>query len=61
MKTTTLGKYLAAKRTMKSNPTVDNIVNFVEAVMLYKGTLTSYHYDLAKLYLNKCKITKDLE
>jgi hypothetical protein len=55
MKTTTLGKYLAAKRNMKSNPTLDNIIEFVEAAKVYKGTLTSYHYDLANLYLKKCK------
>lgn len=55
MKTTTLGKYLAAKRTMKSNPTVDNVMKFVEAAKEHKGTLTEYHYDLACLYLKKCK------
>lgn len=55
MKTTTLGNYLKAKHTMKSKPTFDNIVNFVEAAKVHKGTLTSYHYDLANLYLKKCK------
>lgn len=55
MKTTTFGNYLKAKHTMKSKPTRDNIVNFVEAAKAHKGTLTNYHYDLANLYLNKCK------
>jgi hypothetical protein len=55
MKTTTLGKYLAAKRNMKSSTTRDNVLMFVEAAKAHKGTLTSYHYDLANLYLNKCK------
>ena len=55
MKTTTLGNYLEAKHTMKSAPTLDNIIEFVEAAKVHKGTLTSYHYDLANLYLKKCK------
>lgn len=55
MKTTTFGNYLKAKHAMKSKPTRDNIVNFVEAAKAHKGTLTNYHYDLAILYLNKCK------
>ena len=55
MKTTTLGNYLTAKRNMKSAPTLDNIIEFVEAAKVHKGTLTSYHYDLANLYLKKCK------
>lgn len=55
MKTTTLGNYLKAKHTMMSNPTHDNVLMFVEAAKLYKGTLTEFHYDLANLYLNKCK------
>ena len=55
MKTTTLGNYLEAKHTMKSAPTLDNTLRFVEAAKLYKGTLTEYHYDLANLYLKKCK------
>lgn len=55
MKTTILGNYLEAKHTMKSAPTLDSIIEFVEAAKVYKGTLTSYHYDLANLYLKKCK------
>lgn len=55
MKTTILGNYLEAKHTMKSAPTLDNIIEFVEAAKVHKGTLTSYHYDLANLYLKKCK------
>lgn len=55
MKTTTLGKYLEAKRTMKSVPTLDNIIEFVDVAKEHKGTLTNYHYDLANLYLKKCK------
>ena len=55
MKTATLGNYLAAKRNMKSSITLDNILRFVEAAKLHKGTLTEYHYDLANLYLKKCK------
>ena len=47
MKTTILGNYLEAKHTMKSTPTLDNILRFVEAAKLY--------YDLANLYLKKCK------
>ena len=55
MKTTTLGNYLEAKHIMKSSTTLDNIISFVEAAKLHKGTLTDYHYDLANLYLKKCK------
>lgn len=55
MKTTTLGKYLEAKHNMKSVPTLDNILEFVEAAKMHKGTLTNYHYDLANMYLKKCK------
>lgn len=59
MKTTTLGNYLTAKRNMKSSITLDNILRFVEAAKLYKGTLTEYHYDLANLYLKKCNSNTD--
>jgi hypothetical protein len=39
---------------MKANPTVDNIMKFVEAAREHKGILTEAHYDLAILYLKKC-------
>lgn len=54
MKTVTFGDYLDAKRQMKTTPTLDNILKYVEIATLLKGCLSTYHYDLANKYLKMC-------
>ena len=48
-------EYLHAKRDMRANPTLNNILVFVDIASQYMGRLTAYHYDLANKYLKRCK------
>ena len=54
-KIVTHGDYLNAKRQMKAALTIEAIINFVAVVTAYKGYLPAFHYDLANIYLKKCK------
>ena len=51
MKTVTFGDYME----MKTKPTLDAILKYVEIVTVLKGRLPAYYYDLANMYLKKCK------
>jgi hypothetical protein len=55
MKTITHGDYLDAKRDMKEAPTIEAILRYVEIVTALKGCLPVFYYDLANIYLKKCK------
>lgn len=55
MKTTTHGEYLETKRRMKADPTLESILDFMLKAQTYCGKSTTYHYDLANMYLKKCK------
>ena len=52
MKTAMFGNYMDA---MKSHVCIETILDFVQAATDYRGQLTVFHYDLANLYLKRCK------
>lgn len=63
MKTITPGKhasietfmrYMEAKHRMAAEPTLEHVLQFVDAAVADKGRLTAFHYDVANVYLKKC-------
>ena len=55
MKITTHGEYLLAKRRMSAEPTLEHILDFMLKAEAYRGKLTAYHYDVANMFLKKCR------
>ena len=52
--TETFMRYMEAKHHMAAEPTLEHVIQFVDAAVADRGRLTAFHYDVANVYLKKC-------